>query len=260
MEAIINPYSQLDVFLLIFIRMVSFISVAPLFGIKNVPVFAKIGLAFFLALIMFNITPIEGLVNNNTIFDYTYLIIKEIFVGWVIGFGAYLTFTIITLAGQLIDYQIGFTMVNVLDPLSQIQLSITGNLYYYLLLLIMLSTNMHFFLIDGLIQSFTLVPIGKVVANVSLYHTITDFFAEYFIIAFKISTPIFAGILIVNVILGILARTVPQMNMFIIGLPLKVYVGLMILFITIRLMPSIADFIFNKMLDLIDELLTGLKP
>ena len=260
METVFNPFEQLDIFLLIFIRLISFISVVPLFGIRSIPTYAKLGFAFFIALIVFNIdNPLFYIEYNGSVINYAFLVIQEIIIGILIGFGIYITFSIIVLAGQFIDHHIGFTMVNVFDPLSQYQLSITANFYYYLLLLVMIATNMHFFMIKGIVEAFRLIPLGNIQVNVLLYNSMIKFFTDYFIIAFKISSPILAGILVVDVILGVLARAVPQLNMFVIGMPLKVIIGLIILLMTILMFPSIADFIFNKMIQVIDQLIKGMK-
>ncbi|TCK97907.1 flagellar biosynthetic protein FliR [Natranaerovirga hydrolytica] len=260
MGEFVNPFLRLDVFLLILIRMVSFIAVVPLFGIKGIPAYAKIGLAFFLALILFNVVPVNEVSYMDSVVGYAVIVMKEIIVGWLIGFGVYLTFSIINLAGQIIDHNIGFAMVNVFDPLSQVQLPITANLYYYIFLLLLITTNMHFFIIQGIIESFRLIPIGEMVIHPGLYTTMIGFMTDYFVIAFKIASPVFATILIVNVILGILARTVPQMNMFVIGLPLKIFVGLVVLVFTIEFMPNVGNLIFNKMLDTMDQIIRGLMP
>lgn len=255
-----DPYTYLDVFLLAFVRLISFFIAAPLFGIRNVPNITKIGLAFILATIVINVKPLEIDQSSGEVIGYALLVIKEFLVGWLIGFGANLAFSIITLAGQLIDYQIGFTMVNVFDPLSQIQLTITGNLYYYLLLLIMLVTNTHYYLIRALVDSFDLVPVGRAIMNPRLYDSVLNFYGDYFVIAIKIAAPMIGVMLVTNVVLGILARTAPQMNMFVVGLPFKLLAGLIILLITITIFPSVSDSIFNRMLDFVSTLIRGLIP
>ncbi|MCT4545401.1 MAG: flagellar biosynthetic protein FliR [Vallitalea sp.] len=260
MELLINdPFTYLDVFLLIFVRMISFFISVPLFGMKSIPKVAKIAMAFFMAVIIINLYPMKIDVTSADIIPYAILVIKEFIVGWLIGFGAYLAFSIITLAGQLIDYQIGFTMVNVFDPLSQIQLTITGNLYYYLLLLMMLATNTHYFFIKALSESFKWIPIGKAVFRPKLYHSVLSFFTDYFVIALQIAAPMIGVMLIINVVLGILARATPQMNMFVIGLPLKLIVGLVVLLITLSMFPSVSSWIFDKMLSFIDLIIKGMS-
>lgn len=260
MELLLNdPFTYLDVFLLIFVRMISFFIAVPLFGISTIPKTAKIAMAFFMAVIIINLYPMEIEVTSASVVPYAILVAKEFIVGWLIGFGAYLAFSIVTLAGQLIDYQIGFSMVNVFDPLSQIQITITGNLYYYLLLLMMLATNTHFFLIKALTESFKWIPLGQAVFRPKLYTSVLSFFTEYFVIALKIAAPMIGVMLIINVVLGILARTAPQMNMFVVGLPLKLMVGLVVILITLSVFPNVSEWIFDKMLYFIDLIIKGMS-
>lgn len=254
-----EPFTYLDAFLLVFVRMISFFIAVPLFGIRNIPRTTKIAIAFFTAAIMISVQPMTLDVSSAQIIPYAILVVKEFLVGWIIGFGAYLAFSIITLAGQLIDYQIGFTMVNVFDPLSQVQITITGNLYYYLLLLMMLATNTHYILIKGLVNSFEWIPIGTSTFKIGLYTEIINFFGDFFIIALQIAAPMIGSMLIINVVLGILARATPQMNMFVVGLPLKLMVGLVVLLITLAVFPHVSDWIFERMLKLVDTIVKGMS-
>ncbi len=254
-----EPFTYLDAFLLVFVRMISFFIAVPLFGIKNIPKTTKIAIAFFTAVIMISIQPMEADVSSAEIIPFATLVVKEFFVGWIIGFGANLAFSIISLAGQLMDYQMGFTMVNVFDPLSQVQLTITGNFYYYLLLLMMLATNTHYFLIKALTESFKWVPIGRSTFKIGLYSEIINFFGDYFVIALQIAAPMIGCMLILNVILGILARATPQMNMFVIGLPLKLMLGLVVLLITLAVFPNVSEWIFERMLKFVDTIIKGMS-
>lgn len=260
MELLLNdPFTYLDVFLLVFVRMISFFIAVPIFGISTIPKTAKIAMAFFMAIIIINLYPMKLEVTSASIVPYAILVVKEFLVGWIIGFGAYLAFSIVTLAGQLIDYQIGFSMVNVFDPLSQIQITITGNLYYYLLLMIMIVTDTYFFLIKALKQSFEWIPLGNAIFRPTLYTSVLSFFTEYFVIALKIASPMIGVMLIINVVLGILARTTPQMNMFVVGLPLKLMVGLVIVLITISIFPNVCTWVFDEMFDFIDLIIKGMS-
>lgn len=260
MELLLHePYTYLDAFLLVFVRMISFYIAVPLFGIKNIPNTIKIAMALFTAVIMISISPMEAGVSSAQIIPYATLVAKEFFVGWMIGFGANLAFSIISLAGQLMDYQMGFTMVNVFDPLSQVQLTITGNLYYYLLLLMMLATNTHYFLIKALTESFNWIPIGQGTFHIGLYSEIIRFFSDYFVIALQIAAPMIGCMLILNVVLGILARATPQMNMFVIGLPLKLILGLVVLLITLTVFPTVSEWVFERMLKFVDTIIKGMS-
>jgi len=147
----------------------------------------------------------------------------------------------------MIDMDIGFSMVNQFDPISNIQTTITANFYGYLVLFIMMITGLHRFFIRAVIDSFSIVGLGQAVISPRLYLLMGEFLTDYFIIAFRIIIPVFAAILVVNTILAILSKMAPQMNMFVVGMQLKVLVGLLILLLIIEMVPSVADFIFEEM-------------
>ena len=124
---IINGF---DMFLLVFVRMTGLFVVAPIFGRKNIPTYFKIGFSFFIALILVNTTAVQVAQYDDNLLSYALLIAKEFIVGLSIGFVAYLVFTAIYIAGEVIDMQIGFGIVNVLDPVSNIQVPVTSNVYF----------------------------------------------------------------------------------------------------------------------------------
>lgn len=228
-----------DVFLLIFVRMTGLFVIAPIFGRRNVPVYLKIGFSLLMALILVNTITIPRLDYNNNIFQYALFVFREFMVGITIGYVSYLAFTAIYLAGQLIDMQVGFGMVNVLDPVSNIQVPLTSNFYFILSMLVFLGVNGHHLLIKGLFDSFEIVPIGTAVFNQVLMQDIVRMFGNVFIIGFKISAPVVAAILISDVALGIISKSVPQLNVFIVGMPLKIALGLAVILLTIPIFASV---------------------
>jgi flagellar biosynthetic protein FliR len=255
-----NPYEYLDAFLLIFVRTIGLFIMVPLFSNSSIPNISKIGLAFFISAIVINTIDYSVAVSSTDFLNYGLVLAKEFFVGWLIGFSAYLAYSILMLVGQFVDYQIGFSMVNVFDPLSQIQLTITGNLYYYLALLLAIITNAHHIFIRGLIASFELIPIGSMVLSQSLNESVIGFMDQYFLVALQIASPFFAVMLITNIVLGILARTAPQMNLFVIGFPLKIILGLFVLLITLNLFSNVTDIIIDNSIHFIDQTIKGMIP
>ncbi|PYG89835.1 flagellar biosynthetic protein FliR [Ruminiclostridium sufflavum DSM 19573] len=224
--------NSLELFLLVFVRMTGLFVIAPIFG-RNMPAYLKIGIAFTTAVLMTSVIKVDNIIATDSYLLYAFYVIKEFLVGVVIGFVAYALFTSIYIAGQIIDMQIGFGMVNVFDPISNIQVPITANLYYMMAMLIFLATNGHHLLIKALYQSFTLVPIGSAGVGPDMTENIIEVFRKMFSIGFKIAAPILAAILIADVVLGIISKTIPQMNVFVLGMPLKILVGLIIIMITI---------------------------
>jgi flagellar biosynthetic protein FliR len=235
-----------EVFLLILVRITGFLYTAPFFSLRNVPIRVKTGLSIFLTAILFYTVPYT-MPEYESVIGYAVLVVKEALAGAIMGFFANIAYQIISFAGQLIDMEIGFSMVNELDPLTSMQTTITANFYGYLVLLMMMITDLHHHFIKAVIESFQVIKLGEVNLNPGIYQLMGQFVVDYFIIGFRIVLPVFAAILVVNTILAILAKIAPQMNMFVIGMQLKVFIGLIVLALIIELIPGVADFIFEEM-------------
>jgi flagellar biosynthetic protein FliR len=240
------------------VRISTFIYTAPFFNQRSVPQRVKIGISIALALILFQVLPYQELKYLGVI-GFAILVVKEALAGLIMGFFANVCSQILAFAGHMIDMEIGFSMVQQFDPVSSTQVTITANFYQYAVMLMLLVTNMHHFIITALVESFQVIPVGDVVINVSIYKAFLDFVIDYFIIGFRIALPIFAALLIVNTTLAILAKVAPQMNMFVIGMQLKVLIGLLVLLFMVTMIPSIADFIFEEMIKMLKTSITYLK-
>lgn len=247
-----------EFFLFILVRVTAFFYTAPFFSLKNIPVRVKTGLSIFLSFILLYTIPFH-IPEYNGVIDFAILIVREAIAGAMMGFFANIAYQILAFAGHMIDMEIGFSMVNELDPVSMIQTTITSNLYGYLVLLIMIITDLHHFFLRAVIDSFQEVSVGEAVINPNSYQLMVMFITNYFIIGFRIVLPIFAAILMVNAILAILAKISPQMNMFVIGMQVKIFVGLFVLMMVIELVPSVADFIFNEMTTMLKAAIELLK-
>lgn len=237
----------IDAFLLIFIRMTGLFVITPIFGRRNIPVYLKIGFSLLLSLILINVIEAPELDEYDNILQFTGLAAKEFIVGITLGFVSYLVFTAIYLAGQLIDMLIGFGMVSVFDPMSNIQVPVTANLYFILSMLVFLAVNGHHYLITALFDSFRVVPLGSAAFGVEVVNDIVRVVGYTFSIGFRIAAPITAAILLSDVVLGILSKSVPQLNVFVVGMPLKIILGIAVMVITIPAFISLLEALFNGM-------------
>lgn len=231
-----------ETFILVLVRMTGLFVVSPVFGRRNLPAPFKIGFAFFLAIIMTSTlnTPVVQIEEN--LFAYAILVLKEFMVGLVIGYISYLVLSAVYLAGQQIDMQIGFSMVNVLDPMSNIQVPITSNFYFIICILITLAINGHHMIIKALFDSFIIVPPGSATFDSQvLIQDMVRMLGNIFIISFKISAPVTAAILIADIAMGVVMRTVPQVNIFAVGMPLKILLGLVVIFATMIVFRTLAN-------------------
>ena len=161
-------------------------------------------------------------------------------------------------AGQIIDTQIGFGIVNVMDPRNEIQVPMVGNFLFILALLLFFMANGHHMLIKFLYESYGLLPVGQINIEYNMVFTILEIFIGTFIIAVKLAVPILAALLLTEAALGILARTVPQMNIFVVGMPLRIIIGMLTLYFIMPLFAAIMEYIFDDMYSNITVILRGL--
>lgn len=231
-------------FFLILIRVSAFVAVAPYFSMNQVPRRVKTGLALAIALLLWFAVP-KQVLEYETVIDYAVIVVKEAIVGIVIGFSASICNYIILFAGRMIDMDMGFAMVNIFDPVTKDQVSISGTFYNYAVMLCLLCSGMHTYVLRAFIDSYELIPVNGAVFDINgMYHGILQFLSDYTVIGFRIYLPIFMSIMILNVVLGVLAKVAPQMNMFVVGMQLKILTGLIVMFLIVYLLPDISNFIF----------------
>jgi len=227
---------NLPTFFLIFVRITSFVMIVPIFSYRTIPSTYKIGFSFFLTLLAYS-----TVYNLKIDFDFFYLllILKEIFVGLLLGWVVYVLFATFQTAGALLDMQIGFGLANIIDPQTGIQSPLLGNFKYILAILFFISIGGDHMLINGILSSFNLIKINSLsvsIDNTEWFYFLVTNFTQMFLIAFQIVFPIISVLFLTDIVLGIISKTIPQMNLFVIGLPLKLFLGFFILLI---LLPGI---------------------
>ncbi|MBO4374032.1 MAG: flagellar biosynthetic protein FliR [Lachnospiraceae bacterium] len=251
---------DLEFFLLIVARVTAFVHAAPFFGMNNVPRRAKIGFSLLVSLLLYQFVVPHYALQYDTVLGYAILVFKETAAGILLGFSGNVCMYIVSLAGSLIDMDIGLSMVSLFDPATRQQVGFSGSLYNYALMLILLITDMHHWILRAFVDSYSTIPTGRIAFDLeSLMNSAVKFLGDYFVIGFRIFLPVFAGMLILNAVLGILAKVAPQMNMFSVGIQIKIIVGLGIMFITVGMLPGISDFVFNEMKQLMTVFAGGMS-
>lgn len=252
---------DLEYFLLILTRVSCFVFIAPFFSIKNTPARIRIGISIFTAALLYQtLSPTEA-VMYDSVMEYALIVTKEAVTGLIIGLGAYICTSIVNFAGSIADMEIGLSMVTLWDPATQQNSSITGVFYQYVLTMMLIASGMYRYLFGALADTFTLIPVnGAVFRTDSLLSTVITFMSDYIIIGFRIVLPVFCVILIMNAILGVLAKVSPQLNMFSVGIQLKIMVGLAIMFVAAGMLSGVADFIFQEMQKMITSFVNDLMP
>ena len=239
---------DLEFFLLIFTRVSCFVFTAPFFSMKNTPANVRIGISFFTSVLLYQVlTPAEAVVYSSVL-EYVIIVMKEAVVGLLIGLAASICTSIVNFAGSIADMEVGLSMVTLMDPTSRENTSITGVMYQYSLMLMMIVTGMYRYLFGALADTFSLIPVNRAVfRSDALLSSMLEFLGDYVVIGFRIVLPVFCTILLLNAVLGVLAKVSPQMNMFAVGIQMKILVGLSVLFFTAGMLPGAADFIFQEM-------------
>lgn len=247
---------MLPYFLLMLVRITSFFLVAPLFSMRGVPTPFKVGLAFFITLLAFS----GSVTEEPIIIDgfYLFLIIKELFIGIALGFTAAIVVYTVQVAGAFIDFQMGFALANVMDPQTGTQVPIIGHFKYMLALLFLLVVDGHHLMLDGVMKSFQLVPVELIsfsIENEDIAQYMTSLFLHMFMSAMQMALPVVGALFLVDVALGILAKTVPQLNIFAVGFPLKILAGFMMLILVMPVFFYVLQILFEKIIVSMSELM-----
>ncbi|MFB1081096.1 flagellar biosynthetic protein FliR [Jeotgalibacillus sp. JSM ZJ347] len=247
-------YPRLTILLLIIVRISAFFVTMPLFSHRSIPATHRIGIAILLSWMMYYTLDAEPFDING---EYILLIIKEAAVGLFLGLIAYIILSAIQIGGNFIDFQMGFAMANVIDPQTGAQSPLIGQYLYTLAILLLLTLNGHHLILDGIFFSYQYIPLDQVTLGFGDPMTaelIVKAFAATFVIAFQMAAPVVATLFLVDIALGIVARTSPQFNIFVIGFPIKITVAFIVLIVlmgvTFQVIQRLFDLIFVVMRDL----------
>lgn len=210
---------QFEKLILILIRITAFMVVSPGFSFKGLPNIFKVGLSFSVSLIVYTIVP--DFVIDGNIYLLIPIALKETLFGLSMGYITKLVFSAIETAGHLIDFQVGFSMGQVYDPSMGARSSNYGRLLNWLSISVFFMLNMHHHMIESLIRSFEYVPLDSLDLNSFGVESIASLFSHVFELGFNLAVPLIIVVLTVDIILGIISRTVPQINVLILGMPMK---------------------------------------
>ena len=250
-----NP-EQFKVFFLILIRVSVVLFLFPIFGSNMFPVLVKVGLSLALSLLFFPIVSIDHTLFPKTVLEFLILTASELMIGMALGLSVRLFFAGVQLAGKLIGFQMGFAIINVMDPQSGTQVSIIDQIGYWVVLLVFLGLNGHHMLIAALGESFHLVNIGVITLKAGFYSTLQSIAADVFVISIKIGSPAIAALLFVSAAFGISAKFAPQMNILIAAFPIKITTGLIFFGISIQIIATMTRSYLVSLYPLLLSLLT----
>jgi flagellar biosynthesis protein FliR len=248
---------QFETGLLIMVRVFTMLMIFPIFSSIQIPRHARFGLGLLISFLLFRIVPPIALLNNY--YDLIVAIIAQVVLGMIVGYIAQLVFVGIMFAGEVIDLQIGFAVANVINPSTQQNITIIGELELAIATLIFLATNGHHLFLQGMAGSFALAPLPFIRLDPSVMNDAVTFLSLALVNAFKIAAPPAAALFITNIGLALMARVAPQMNVFVIGFPIQIGVGLVTLAISMSLMATVLPEIFHDVARQMDQVMRGMR-
>lgn len=241
------PLAQMQVFLLVFMRVGAILFMLPLFDSKNVPLTLKVGLAIALSVLLLPVLQVAPLRFEDRLIPFAVGLAGEVLLGVVIGFAVKITFAGVQLAGQVIGFQMGLAIGNVLDPISQTQNSFLAQFYNLMAMMIFLAIDAHHWFFRALVESFGIIAPFAFRFNGTLVEYLMKITGEMFFVALKVGAPVIVVLLITSVALGLVARAVPQMNIFITAMPLKIILGILFVGFTLPYLAAFLVQIFGQL-------------
>lgn len=252
-------YEHIDVFLIVFVRILAAIIFLPIIDETKMPRIALAGLALGISIAVYFQIDVAATYYQPTLLSFSFVLIKEMVVGLTLGFIVKLFFQIYAYVGLLLSMQGGLSMSIMMDPTSNTQATQLGRFYQLgLAALFVVSGGYHWFT-KTLVESFSVLPIAEPIIAEHVALDIVYMMKDYLEIGLKLAMPIVSVIVIVDFALGILARTVPQMNMFVIGIPIKMLILFVLLIVTVPTVIQYNQIIIEKLVQAVNEVMWGLK-
>lgn len=234
-------------FLFIFVRIGIIFALIPLFNAEIVPRRITAIIAIFLSLVILPIVPAPLIdAQNMNVLTLIVLMVHELLVGLCLGLAVNVIFAGVQIAGELIGFQMGFSIVNVVDPMTGVDAPITANVLYILAFLLFLSFGGDHMLIKALVESFSIIPIKAGLPHQGFLMAVISYMAEAFVIGVKVAAPVIGVLLLVNVAFAVMSRAIPQMNVFIMAFPVTIAIGLIFLIVVTKMLPHFISGALNN--------------
>lgn len=246
-------------FLFALMRISVILFLMPFFGGQTLPSAAKGALCLTLTLALWPRLPLAGDQLPAHPFALAVMLGAELLIGLTLGMVIRFVFAAIQTGGQLIGFQMGFAMVNVVDPDSGASEAVTAHFLYMVSLLTFLSFNGHLYLLSGLMKSFDLLPPGSILITERLVSQVFALSGQIFVLAIQIGAPVIAAILLVDLALALVSRASPQMNVLIIGFPIKISIGFLFLGIIFEILTLHMEGFVSRMPALFNQLVGAMR-
>jgi flagellar biosynthetic protein FliR len=199
----------------------------PFFKARVIPMLSKAGLALIITIVLFPVLANETFVFPDTVLGMFRLVVTELIIGLILGLLVEVFFEGVRMMGQLVGFQTGFAITNIIDPQSGVQVSIFSNMAYLVAIVLFLLLNGHHLLLSAVRESFGILPVGSLTLNTGMLEKSITLYGKMFVIAIKLGAPAIAALLFVKVAFGLITKLMPQMNIMIVAFPVQIVIGLL---------------------------------
>ena len=252
-------YQEFKSFFLILIRVSVILTMLPFFSARIIPILTKVGLALIISIVLFPVID-NGMVEfPDNLWGMIQLVITEFIIGMILGLLVQLFFEGVRMMGQLVGFQTGFAITNILDPQTGTQVSILANMAYLAAMTMFLILNGHHILLSSMRESFEIINAGSLRLNNEIVQEMIRLSGDMFVIAVKIGSPAIAALLLTSAAFGLITKLIPQMNIMIVGFPVKIIIGLIFFGVSLNVLLGFMDTYLGELGPLLINTMNWLK-
>ena len=230
-----TPFQDFNHFLLIFIRVGVILFLLPFFNSRRIQVMSKVGMTFMIAILLYPVIDVRSSTMPAGTIGIAQLIGGELVIGMILGLIVQVFFEGVKIMGEMVGFQTGLSIANIIDPQSGMQLSIFSNMAYLLAMILFLLLNGHHVLLNALKGSFEVIQVGTLSLNPLFMQKMISHVGQMFVIGIKIGAPAIAALLFTKIVFGLITKFIPQMNIMIVAFPAQIAIGLLFFGISLRL-------------------------
>ena len=241
MDIFAISYQEYKAFLLVLIRVSTILVMFPFFSARAIPVLCKAGMALMITIILFPVLNNELIAFPDTACGILQLVLGELIIGLILGLLVQIFFEGFKMMGQMVGFQTGFAITNIIDPQSGVQISIFSNMAYFVALISFLLLNGHHIMLNAVRESFGIIPVGSVGLNGEMLTKMIPLYGDMFVIAIKIGAPAIAALLFTKVAFGLIVKLIPQMNIMIVAFPDQIVIGLFFFGISLNVLLRLTE-------------------
>jgi flagellar biosynthetic protein FliR len=243
-------------FALLLVRISTLVATTPILGGSFAPPTVKIGLAVLLTLVLLPVVSIPASLTGGTL---VIIVVREFAIGFALALGIRALIAAAELGGYLIGFQLGFSYAGIVDPQSGVRNNLLAALYASLTVMTLVTINAHHAIIRALVVSYQALPLGTGALHASVVGAITALLGMIFYVGIQVALPVVLVLCIVELVLGIISRATPSLNLMVVGAPARLLIGLATLITTIQILPSLVGPLSQRAVELAMRLAAGLR-